>query len=208
MHGSDPEAQVRAELEQIMPLVSALTGLPARWSGVVELVEGANFKGKKHHTCSIQLASGLASQEARWTTLIHESLHAVSAGYSLTAYQSVPGWEEGVVEQLQRLLRGDILAHMGIAIPSTVLADLDARHRYNVYIRALEAVRSSRGTSETQFYLSLLATPLADRPTKMLMEARRLPAWQRRDALEAVSVSNATLKQSFSGGTFSAEEAL
>ena len=30
MHGSGAEAQVRAELEQTMPLVSALTGLPTR----------------------------------------------------------------------------------------------------------------------------------------------------------------------------------
>ena len=208
MQGSDTEAQVRAELEQIMPLVSALTGLATRWSGVVELVETTEFKGKKRHTCSIQLASGLASQDARWTTLIHESLHAVSAGYSLTAYQSVPGWEEGVVEQLQRILRDDIFARIGVVIPKTILGPLDADHPYNVYIRALEKVRSSRGISEAEFYLSLLATPLADRPTKMIMEAHRLPEWQRRDALEAVSVSNATLKQSFSGGTFANEEAL
>lgn len=197
MQGRDPEAQVRAELEQIMPLVSALTGLPTRWSGVVEIVEGADFKGKKRHTCAIQLSSGLVAQEARWTTLIHESLHAVSAGYSLVAYQSSPGWEEGVVEQLQRMLRGDILAHIGVTVPSAVLADLDAQHRYNVYIQALEAVRSSREISEMQFYLLLLATPLANRPTKMLMQARQLPTWQQRAVLEVVSVSNATLKQSF-----------
>jgi len=207
MQGSDPEAQVRAELEQIMPLVSALTGLPTRWSGVVELVETMEFKGKKRHTCSIQLAVALVAQEARWTTLIHECLHAVSAGYSLNAYQSVPGWEEGVVEQLQRMLRDTILTRIGVVIPKAVLVALDADHRYNVYIRALEKVRSSRGISEMQFYLSLLATPLADRPTKILMEARRLPEWQRRDALEVVSISNATLKQSFSGGTFPNEEA-
>ena len=164
---------------------------------MVELVEGADFKGKKRPTCDIQLASGLVAQDTRWTTLIHESLHAVSAGYNLTAYQSAPGWEEGVVEQLQRLLRGDILAHIRIAIPSTVLADLDAQHRYNVYIRALEAVRVSRGLPERQFYLALLATPLADRPIKMLMQARQLPAPQQRSALEVISVSNATLKQSF-----------
>ena len=166
MQGSDAEAQVRAELEQIMPLISALTGLPTRWSGVVEIVENADFKGKKRHTCSIQLASGLVVQDARWTTLIHESLHDVSVGYSLMAYQSVPSWEEGVVEQLQRMLRGDILARIGAIVPSTILADLDAQHRYNVYIQALEVVRSSRGLSEMQFYLPLLATPLADRPTK------------------------------------------
>ena len=45
MQGGDPEAQVGAELEQIMPLISALTGLPMRWSGVVEIVETLEFSG-------------------------------------------------------------------------------------------------------------------------------------------------------------------
>lgn len=100
MQGSDLTARTRAELEAIMPLVSALTGLPTRWSGMVELVADAGFKGKKRFACDVQLNAALASEDARWTTLIHESLHAVSAGYSLLDYQDLPGWEEGVVERL------------------------------------------------------------------------------------------------------------
>ncbi len=105
MQGSDPSAQVRAELEQIMPVVSQLTGLPARWSGRVELVTEADFKGKKRFGCDIQIATELAEQDARWATLIHESLHCHSAGYNGVDFRTYRGWEEGVVEQLQRLLR-------------------------------------------------------------------------------------------------------
>ncbi len=59
MQGSDLEAPLRAELETIMPLVSALTGLPTRWSGVVELVDTTEFKGKKRFSCDIQIAADL-----------------------------------------------------------------------------------------------------------------------------------------------------
>ena len=180
-----------------MPLVSALTGLPTRWSGVVELVEGADFKGKKRSVCDIQLAANLAVQDARWTTLIHESLHAVSVGYNLSAYQSLPGWEEGVVEQAQRMLRDEILAQIGIVLPNTLLVGLDGDHRYNVYIQALETIRLSLDVSEERFYLSLLATSLADRPAKTLMQARQLSVQQWRTVLEIISVANATLKTAF-----------
>jgi hypothetical protein len=194
MQGRNLEAPLRAELEQIMPLVSALTGLPTRWSGKVELVDGADFKGKKRFTCDIQLNAALADDNARWTTLIHESLHAVSSGYSLGQYQIFPGWEEGVVEQMQRLLRGNILAQIGVSVSHAVLAGLDADHRYNDYIRALEAVRLSLAVSEVQFYHRLLATPLAERSSQMLMQAYQLPTAQRLSVLRIASASNAALK--------------
>ena len=195
MQGSDLETQVRAELESIMPLISALTGLPTRWSGRVELVDTTEFNGKKRFTCDIQLNAALAEEDARWTTLIHECLHAVSAGYSLLDYQDLPGWEEGVVEQTQRLLRGSVLAKIGISIPDALLAGLDADHRYNSYIHALEMVRLPLVVPEMQFYQHLLATPLAERPPKMLMQANRLPPEQRVRALYRISAANAALKQ-------------
>ncbi len=194
MQGRNLEAQVRAELEQIMPLVSILTSLPTHWSGRVELVDGAEFKGKKRFTCDIQLNAALADDDARWTTLIHESLHAVSAGYSLAQYQIFPGWEEGVVEQMQRLLRGAILAQIGVSVSNVVLAGLDADHRYNGYIQALEAVRLSLAVSEVQFYHRLLVTPLAERSSQMLMQAYQLPTGQREGVLRIASASNAALK--------------
>ena len=60
------EAQVRAELQGVIAALQELTGLPSRWSGRVELVPGADFKGKKRFTCDIQLDAALAEQDARW----------------------------------------------------------------------------------------------------------------------------------------------
>jgi hypothetical protein len=154
-------------------------------------------EGKKRFSCDIQLNAALAEEDARWTTLIHECLHAVSAGYSLLDYQDLLGWEEGLVEQMQRLLRRSVLAKMGVSVPDALLDSLDAGHPYNVYIRVLEVIRLSLAVSEVQFYSQLLAMPLAERPTKMLMQAYQLPIGQRQSTLRIVSVANAVLKQKF-----------
>jgi len=40
------EARTQAELEDVMAVLTEMTGLPSRWSGRVELVPGANFRAK------------------------------------------------------------------------------------------------------------------------------------------------------------------
>ena len=195
MQGSDPEVQVRAELEQIMPLVSVLTGLPARWSGVVELVETMEFKGKKRFSCDIQIQASLARQEARWSTLIHESLHAHSAGYNGSDYRLYRGWEEGIVEGLQRLLRPEILFRLGVVVSQADLPEADRQHPFNDRVQALEAIRQQIAVPEMAFYKQLLATPIAQRPGETLARVRRMPMPQQRDALYIYSASNAVLKK-------------
>ena len=197
MQGSDPTAQVRAELEQIMPLVSELTGLPARWSGRVELVTEADFKGKKRFGCDIQIAAELAEQEARWATLIHESLHCHPAGYNGTDYRRYRGWEEGVVEQLQRLFRSQILTKIGVSVID-LQADFriaDSQHPFNDRIKALEAIRQPLAVPELDFYRDLLTVPIAQRFAEVLKQIQQLPSSQRTNALYVFSVSQAVLKQ-------------
>jgi len=195
MHGSDLEAQVRAELEQIMPLVSALTGLPARWSGVVELIETLEFKGKKRFTCDIQIQASLARQDIRWTTLIHESLHTHSAGYNGSDYRLHRGWEEGVVESLQRLSRLEIFSGLRVVVSEADLLEADRQHPFNDRIQALEAIRQCLAVPETAFYQQLLAIPIAQRPVEILGSIRRLPLPRQRDALYIYSASNTVLKK-------------
>ena len=195
MHGSDAEAQVRAELEQIMPLVSALTGLPTRWSGVVELIETLEFKGKKRFSCDIQIQASLARQGSRWATLIHESLHAHSVGYNGSDYRLYRGWEEGVVEGLQRLLRPEILLRLQVFVPETDLLEADRQHPFNDRVQALEAIRLCLVVPGLVFRKQLLATPIAQRSGETLAHIRRLPIPQQRDALYTYSASNAVLKK-------------
>ena len=196
VQGRDLVAQIRAELEQLMPLVSALTKLPTRWSGVVELVAGADFKGKKRFTCDIQLAADLAAQDIRWATLIHESLHCHSAGYNGTDYRLYRGWEEGVVEQLQRLLRQTLLSRLGITLSEQVFWEADSRHPFNDRIEALEAIRRCLSLPEVVFYGQLLGTPIAERFSATLRQIRGLSAPQQKDALQIFSASAAVLRKS------------
>ncbi len=193
MQGSDLEAQVRAELTQIMPLVSALTGLPTRWSGRVELIEGADFKGKKRFTCDIQIAADLANQDTRWATLIHESLHCHSAGYNGNDYRDFRGWEEGVAEQLQRLFRPQILLALGVAVEEAVFQQSVEFHRYNRYIRVLENLRLALpqfADEPEEFYKTLLATPIRDRIALALGWRDTLPFVDRVEFVGNFSTAN------------------
>ena len=193
MQGSDLAAQVRAELEQIMPLVSSLTELPTRWSGRVELVEGADFKGKKRFTCDIQIAEDVARQEVRWATLIHESLHCHSAGYNGTDFRKYRGWEEGVVEQLQRLIRPQIMFSLGVSVNESVFQESAELHRFNRYIRVLENLRLALpqfiGDQEA-FYKTLLATPICDRIALVLGWRDTLPFVERAEFIGNFSTAN------------------
>lgn len=194
MQGSDLEAQIRGEIQQIMPLVSALTGLPTRWSGRVELVENAGFLGQKRFSCDIIILQSLAGQPGRWSTLIHEALHAASAGYVREDFLALPGWEEGVVEKLQRLLRPAILSSLGVFVSEETFTFREVSHPYNAYIEVLEKIRAALSVSEVQFYQRLLTTPIAGRPALIFSQIRSLPSEVQRAALAILSASNATLR--------------
>ena len=194
MQGRDLEAQVRVELEQIMPIVSTLTGLPARWSGRVELVENVGFLGQKRFSCDILIRKSLAGQPDRWPTLIHEALHAASTGYVRRDFLELPGWEEGVVEHLQRLFRPAILSHLGVLVSEAIFKTRESNHAYNPYIKMLEKIRAALPVSEVQFYQQLLATPIAGRPASIFKQIRSLPGETQRDALTIYSAASATLR--------------
>ena len=158
--------KVCKELEQLAPILTELTGLPSRWNGQVELGQEEWFRGKKLFSCGIVIQAHLVNQETRWRTLIHESLHSRSAGYNSADYNALIGWEEGVVEQTQRLLRPAVLARIGVQVEEAVFREVEAAHVYNRYVDALEDLRRSLAIGQEQqmgFYMNLLATPIRDR---------------------------------------------
>ena len=193
----DLEARTQQELADIMAVLTELTGLPSRWSGRVELVTGVDFKGKKRFICDIQIDTTLAGQQARWTTLIHEALHSFSVGYVRDDYQDFQGWEEGVVEQLQRLFRSRVLSRLRVVVDPQVFQRLDAEHGYNKFIAALETIREAQNIPMTQaeaFYLNLLATPIKDRKSLVNRYGFSLPPSQRTGFFTVVSAASATLR--------------
>lgn len=139
----------------------------------------------------------LADQDTRWTTLIHEALHAVSAGYIREDYQDFQGWEEGVVEQLQRFVRAHVLSRLRVTIDPQVLRRLDEEHAYNKYIAALETIREAQGIPATQaeaYYFELIQTPIKDRQSHVNRYGFSLPPSLRADFFAVISAASAILR--------------
>lgn len=196
----DLEARTHQELTDILSILTELTGLPSRWSGRVELVPDAEFKGRKRQMCDIQIDAGLAAQDKRWPTLIHESMHSISAGYNANDFRDFRGWEEGVAEQLQRMFRPTILQRLGVVLPEVVFYAEEESHGFNDYIAALESLRlllketSAPNATQLSFYLGLLGLPIKDRSNSILRIFIALQQPQRGIFIAAYSQANSILK--------------
>lgn len=191
------QARTQQETAAIVSILSELTGLPSRWSGRVELVPNAEFKGQKRPICDIRIDAALAAQDERWPTLIHEALHSISAGYNSNDFRDFRGWEEGVVEQLQRILRPAILQRLGVVLPAGVFDAGEALHNFNAYIAALEGLRlllSQPDVSQQSFYLDLLKLPIKERPDRLVRLCLALEQPQRGVFIAAFSRADALLK--------------
>ena len=184
--------QIVAELRQITAAIQQITGSSTRWNGTVQLIPQAEFKGLKPFTCDIWLDLVTAKLDVRWRTLIHEALHAISAGYTVHDFMANRGWEEGVVEQLQRVMRTEILQQIGVAVDETIFADVEADHLFNGYIAALEAIRAEFAHEEQFFYLELLQTPINKRYSSLLAKALAKPDAVERLALQSMLLPHQT----------------
>lgn len=189
------QEQIGAELEQIRPLLEELTGLRSNWNGSVVLVENALFKGLKPYGCDIRIGNRFVEPQERWTTLIHEMLHACSAVYNRVDFEQNVGWEEGVVERLQCALRTEIFTRLTVHVDSGLLLQLDTEHPFNRYIAVLEQVRVALEAEDPAFYLELLRTPIKERYGFLLARALQLSAVRRAGAVRALSSANVILQR-------------
>ena len=180
------EAQVLEELGAVRDAVERLTGLHSRWSGSVVLMDGREIVAmrgqpvlaEKRWSCDILLNTVLTASPTRWRTYIHEMLHSVSVGLNEQDLRRLRGWEEGVVEQVQRLLRPQLLASIGVDVPEEVFAAVDRAWTLNGFVEALEVLRSALEREADTFYLDLLRTPLRERLAYVLAQDHT-PEFQR-----------------------------
>lgn len=197
----DLTARTQQELTDIIVALTELTGLPSRWSGRVELVPDAEFKGRKRQVCDIQINAGLAAQDERWPTLIHEALHSISAGYNANDFRNFRGWEEGVVEKLQQIYRPLIFSRLGVEVEESILLTADSEHPFGPYISALEQLRLAGELfltikSPTVFYSGLLVIPIPERHASVLRPSLRLNPEKRTQFIAIFSEANAILRRS------------
>jgi hypothetical protein len=131
---SDPsfsaQQRIEAELLLITREIARLTGLPSQWNGRAEIVTAQNTAfGGKSFACLIRVRADIAESDLRWLTMLHEAFHCFSAERNPDASLAYSGYEEGVVEQCQRLFRQEILVLLGVAIDRQALVDRDKTAR-------------------------------------------------------------------------------
>ena len=162
------EGELQLNLRQIIQVLEDILGRPCRWNGEALLESGLFFAGAARYDGSIGVSETVfADFNLRWRTLIHEALHTFSPRYTHMTYLGMIGWEEGVVEQMQRLLRPAVLTALQVVISEEAVSAVEQVHPYNKYIAVLEDLRLRLGEDQERFYSTLLATPLSDRATLM-----------------------------------------
>ncbi len=159
------QSAAQRDLEQIRRILEDITGFNSLWSGNVTVEPlSVDYLGVKQWSCDIGIREDvLQHREQRWTTMIHESLHPVSNGLQRDSYSANQGWEEGIVEQAQRILRNRIFDRLNISARTSQLRDIDRRNLYNDFVSELETLRTRLGIESERFYLELLSAPLAER---------------------------------------------
>lgn len=158
------EGELQMTLRHIVDVLEELFGRTSRRNGRAMLVQNLSFSGAAHYDGSVSINETVyADPNLRWRTLLHEALHTFSPQYTRFEYSMAQGWEEGVVEQMQRLIRPQVFAALGIAVDEKILFDTEAKHSYNAYIAVLEDIRLCLRDTPFSFYRMLLACPLMER---------------------------------------------
>lgn len=167
----EPQETITQEIRRVVAEVEALTGLRSRWNGSVTVWEASlaatlgvkPFLAKKTWDCGMAVVDALLGDSQRWRSLIHEALHSVSVGMNEVDYRRFTGWEEGVVEWLQRRWRRQVLLAIGLDLPEEDFAATERNWALNGYLEALETLQAGCGLEADRFYMTLIHTPLGQR---------------------------------------------
>ena len=171
----ETETRVRDELAGVIGVLEDLLGRRSRWNGILQLSPERSIRGKMQWDGMVLLRADLAQEDVRWRTLIRKSLHTFSVGSTPVAYADMEGWGEGVVEQLQRLLRPRVLQSLEVTVSETVFRAVEEDHPYNKYVAAFERLRVSLGKPEEAFYTHLLSVPHGQRANDVIAQGQSLP---------------------------------
>lgn len=210
MNEDAAQAEARAVVGKV---IAALTPLLARetfpdepppasrWNDVVEIEDDVFHAGVIYPDGRIGILRAVweAGGAVRYRTLIHEALHSFSPHFTPAQYQDLSGWEEGVVEQTQRLLRQDALGTMGVRVEEADFMPHDQAHKYVPYITILEGLRRALSQDTPGFYLALLRTPLAARFDHLRALGEQLPEPDQTAFRRALLVANAQLRRPLRG---------
>jgi hypothetical protein len=190
--------RIISEMHSIIEVIEQLSGLPSNWNGKVILDVSLRERGTKPFSCEIVLRADLVSEASRWRTLIHEGFHSVSAGYLPLDFIAHRGWEEGLVEQAQRIMRSEILRKIGIEVDPAAFEEVERNHLFNEYVDALERIRNGFGSESRDFYIDLLKTPIKQRYSSLQARAMLLQGDRRIDMVRLLAEANVVLTRRMS----------
>lgn len=187
MELTEEHSRILTELHHIQAAIELLTPLRSNWNGEIRLETIVGEKGSKPFICEIVIRPDLISKPIRWRTMIHESFHACSAGYNFHDYNANIGWEEGIVEKLERLFRKRILNTIGVEMDLTIFEAVDRNHPFDLFITPLEKIRVTMAREPDEFYLSMIRIPIRDRYARLVEMALRMYGSDRRNLLNTLS---------------------
>lgn len=184
---------------------SSLLGYPlhSRWPGTVTLRNEHEMPFAKARVLDnghVEFRRDYLIEPADyWPAFLNEAIHTCSIGATRFTLQDLPGYEEGVVEALHRVIRPKFLKSQGVQISSESLAERDAENAFMPYLAALERIRQALGEGASdaeRFYTELLLIEHRKRPGHLLVKGRELPLEKQRQFLQVFSQAHAVLKQS------------
>jgi hypothetical protein len=186
------EPIVTRRLQEALPVGQTIR---SRWNGAVALLseeEALRAKARfRLEDGAILVAADLMGQGVRWRTFIHELLHAHSLVRTPLEYDAAVGWEEGVVEYLQRSWRDSIFHEVGLEVDPEALSDADADwdDAYGSALKDLEFLRHEvrRAGNPSAFYVELLTVPVGERYTFLLQQVMPPNTGEKRQGLFALS---------------------
>jgi hypothetical protein len=201
---SDIERQYRQELALLQPVIARRLGLAlenSRWNperiDSVELLFDSNTdNGVFHPDGRIGIHTSLAQSGQRWHAMIHELLHSFSAGGSQSEYGRAKGWEEGIVEHLQRLICRNVLSEIGVEPDETAIFERENTWFFNPYLPPWERIRKAFGMDDpVVFYADLLPVRIVERDAYLYKKAMML---RKSDVLRIVSECKPLLNKNLS----------
>ncbi len=115
------------------------------WRGRFDVREGEGWLGLyDHRNGTVVISRRVVNDEpVLFATTLHELMHVLSEGVG-ESYSQYKGIEEGMAEQMQRILRPRVLRALGLPAEWDDIAKRhEADHPYNLYIYELDKIRSA-----------------------------------------------------------------
>jgi hypothetical protein len=176
--GIPNEQRLIADTAKIVAFVEKSTGLPSRWSGKVQISQELNtlgepkYLGRKLPDCPIEYHETVIGDAEIYYVGLEEGLHSCSIiqpteGKNLKHFT---GWEEATVASCLELLKPRFRTLFSEdSSPIMVLPDTMSPLHYREQMEVLGILRRLTNKVRSDFYFSLLRTPLVQRHDTLIL---------------------------------------